>query len=275
MPGRFVTVSACQRSAPRRNPGPLPLRWFTAAAAASLDCRVFAALNPAPLGRVHLALGPGRRAVRWLVTGSAAGTDRARLRAGPRGTRSTTLQWVRMRSPAASREAPSKVTCSSAPRQRSTRPSRGRPTGTGCRGTCRSAASPLVLGYNPSSKFAQALRTKPWYDVIDQPGFLIGRTDPTTDPKGVLAVTGSRPGGQGARPPRPEGHRVVDVERVPRDLARRAASSRAARRRVLLRGRGGRGRHQDDAPRRVRTSPATTPSPFSTGPRTRRPPAPS
>ncbi len=50
-------------------------------------------------------------------------------------------------------------------------------------------SSPLVLGYNPSSKFAGALRTKPWYDVIDEPGFLIGRTDPATDPKGVLAVT--------------------------------------------------------------------------------------
>jgi molybdate/tungstate transport system substrate-binding protein len=49
--------------------------------------------------------------------------------------------------------------------------------------------SPLVLGYNPSSKFARDLKTKPWYDVIDQPGFLIGRTDPATDPKGVLAVT--------------------------------------------------------------------------------------
>ena len=50
-------------------------------------------------------------------------------------------------------------------------------------------SSPLVLGYNPSSRFAKTLRTKPWYDVIDQPGFLIGRTDPATDPKGVLAVT--------------------------------------------------------------------------------------
>jgi molybdate/tungstate transport system substrate-binding protein len=50
-------------------------------------------------------------------------------------------------------------------------------------------SSPLVLGYNPSSRFAHALRTKAWYDVVDQPGFLLGRTDPTTDPKGVLAVT--------------------------------------------------------------------------------------
>jgi molybdate/tungstate transport system substrate-binding protein len=51
------------------------------------------------------------------------------------------------------------------------------------------ASSPLVLGYNPSSKFATALKIKPWYDVVSQPGFLIGRTDPTTDPKGVLADT--------------------------------------------------------------------------------------
>jgi molybdate/tungstate transport system substrate-binding protein len=50
------------------------------------------------------------------------------------------------------------------------------------------AKSPLVLGYNPASTFAQALRTKPWYDVVHRPGFLLGRTDPATDPKGVLAV---------------------------------------------------------------------------------------
>ncbi len=49
------------------------------------------------------------------------------------------------------------------------------------------ASSPLVLGYNPSSKFAQALKSKPWYEVVSEPGFHIGRTDPTTDPKGVLA----------------------------------------------------------------------------------------
>jgi molybdate/tungstate transport system substrate-binding protein len=49
------------------------------------------------------------------------------------------------------------------------------------------ASSPLVLGYNPGSKFAQALKSKPWYKVISEPGFHIGRTDPTTDPKGVLA----------------------------------------------------------------------------------------
>jgi molybdate/tungstate transport system substrate-binding protein len=51
------------------------------------------------------------------------------------------------------------------------------------------ASSPLVLGYNPSSKFAQALKTKPWYEVVSESGFHIGRTDPATDPKGVLADT--------------------------------------------------------------------------------------
>ena len=48
--------------------------------------------------------------------------------------------------------------------------------------------SPLVLGYNPKSKFAKDLETKPWYEVVDRAGFLLGRTDPATDPKGVLAV---------------------------------------------------------------------------------------
>lgn len=51
------------------------------------------------------------------------------------------------------------------------------------------ATSPLVLGYNPNSRFARDLETKPWYQVLDQPGILVGRTDPATDPKGVLAVT--------------------------------------------------------------------------------------
>ncbi len=51
------------------------------------------------------------------------------------------------------------------------------------------ATSPLVLGYDPTSRFAAALRTRPWYDVVTRPGFLLGRTDPRIDPKGVLAVT--------------------------------------------------------------------------------------
>jgi molybdate/tungstate transport system substrate-binding protein len=48
--------------------------------------------------------------------------------------------------------------------------------------------SPLVLGYNPSSSFAKSLRTQPWYNVVTESGFVLGRTDPATDPKGVLAV---------------------------------------------------------------------------------------
>ncbi len=51
------------------------------------------------------------------------------------------------------------------------------------------ATSPLVLGYNPASRFAASLRTHPWYDVVTRSGFLLGRTDPRIDPKGVLAVT--------------------------------------------------------------------------------------
>ncbi len=111
-------------------------------------------------------------------------------------------------------------------------------------------SSPLVLGYNPSSRFAKALRTKPWYDVIDQPGFLIGRTDPATDPKGVLAVTALDQAAKAHHIAGPEGHRVIDVERVPRDLTRRAAPGRAARCRFLLRRRGGGGPHQDGAAHR-------------------------
>lgn len=51
------------------------------------------------------------------------------------------------------------------------------------------ATSPLVLGYNPKSSFAKQIKTEPWYRVITSSGFLLGRTDPATDPKGVLAVT--------------------------------------------------------------------------------------
>jgi molybdate transport system substrate-binding protein len=50
------------------------------------------------------------------------------------------------------------------------------------------ASTKLVLGYNPSSTFAAALRSKPWYEVVTKPGFRLGLTDPKLDPKGVLAV---------------------------------------------------------------------------------------
>ena len=50
------------------------------------------------------------------------------------------------------------------------------------------ATTKLVLGYNPSSSFAGDLKSKPWYQVITEPNFRLGFTDPTLDPKGVLAV---------------------------------------------------------------------------------------
>lgn len=50
------------------------------------------------------------------------------------------------------------------------------------------ATAGLVLGYNPHSRFAADLRSKPWYEVITRPGFRLGSTDPATDPKGVLAA---------------------------------------------------------------------------------------
>lgn len=45
----------------------------------------------------------------------------------------------------------------------------------------------LELGYDRTSKFAGQLRSKPWYEVVVEPGFRLGRTDPAVDPKGVLA----------------------------------------------------------------------------------------
>jgi molybdate/tungstate transport system substrate-binding protein len=50
------------------------------------------------------------------------------------------------------------------------------------------AQSPLVIGYNPTSHFAADLKSKPWYDVLQEPGIRIGRTDPKLDPKGKLTL---------------------------------------------------------------------------------------
>ena len=50
------------------------------------------------------------------------------------------------------------------------------------------AQSPLVIGYNPNSRFAADFKTKPWYQVLMQPGIRIGRTDPKLDPKGALTL---------------------------------------------------------------------------------------
>jgi molybdate/tungstate transport system substrate-binding protein len=51
------------------------------------------------------------------------------------------------------------------------------------------AQSPLVLGYNASSKFVAEFKTKPWYQVLREPGIRIGWTSPQFDPKGALTLT--------------------------------------------------------------------------------------
>jgi molybdate/tungstate transport system substrate-binding protein len=50
------------------------------------------------------------------------------------------------------------------------------------------AESPLMIGYNTSSRFAADFRSKPWYEVLTDPGIRIGRTDPKLDPKGALTL---------------------------------------------------------------------------------------
>src|SRR6266851_7940637 len=53
--------------------------------------------------------------------------------------------------------------------------------------------SSLVIGYSPTSKFASdfqavASGSKTWYQVLEEPGIRIGRTDPALDPKGVRTI---------------------------------------------------------------------------------------
>ena len=50
------------------------------------------------------------------------------------------------------------------------------------------AQSPLVIGYNANSKFAADFKSKPWYQVLQEPGIRLGRTDPKLDPKGRLTL---------------------------------------------------------------------------------------
>ena len=50
------------------------------------------------------------------------------------------------------------------------------------------AQSAIVIGINAKSKFAADFKTKPWYEVLREPGIRIGRTDPKLDPKGALTV---------------------------------------------------------------------------------------
>lgn len=59
----------------------------------------------------------------------------------------------------------------------------------------------LLLGYNPASSFAHDLETMPWYRVVTMPGFLLGRTDPAVDPKGVLTVDALKDAARAYRDP--------------------------------------------------------------------------
>ncbi len=54
------------------------------------------------------------------------------------------------------------------------------------------ATTSLVLGYEPKDRFASAIRHGPWWKVVTEPGFRIGRTNPVTDPKGRLTVDALR-----------------------------------------------------------------------------------
>ena len=50
------------------------------------------------------------------------------------------------------------------------------------------AQSPLVIGYNPKSRFATAFGKEPWYEALLQRDIRLGRTDPKLDPKGALTL---------------------------------------------------------------------------------------
>lgn len=54
------------------------------------------------------------------------------------------------------------------------------------------ATTPLVLGFERSDRFAAKITSEPWWKVITTPGFLVGRTNPATDPKGRLTVAALR-----------------------------------------------------------------------------------
>jgi Bacterial extracellular solute-binding protein len=71
-------------------------------------------------------------------------------------------------------------------------------TPTATRNTCGVASfalSALVLGYHPASRYAPALRTRPWPTVVTEPGFRLGNVDPALHPKGSLAAQALRQAG--------------------------------------------------------------------------------
>jgi molybdate/tungstate transport system substrate-binding protein len=56
------------------------------------------------------------------------------------------------------------------------------------------ARTELVIAYSPKSQFASDLAksnqtsAKPWWQILETPGFRFGRTDPNTDPQGLNII---------------------------------------------------------------------------------------
>jgi molybdate/tungstate transport system substrate-binding protein len=56
------------------------------------------------------------------------------------------------------------------------------------------ARTEMVIAYSPHSQYAAALAkagasgAKPWWQILETPGFRFGRTDPNTDPQGLNVI---------------------------------------------------------------------------------------
>ncbi|MFQ5891201.1 MAG: extracellular solute-binding protein [Candidatus Methanofastidiosia archaeon] len=50
------------------------------------------------------------------------------------------------------------------------------------------ASGEMVIAYNPKSKFSEEFSRKPWFEVLQNEGFRLGRTDPDLDPKGYRVL---------------------------------------------------------------------------------------
>src|ERR1700722_15666722 len=56
------------------------------------------------------------------------------------------------------------------------------------------ARTEMVIAYSPKSQYAAALAkagtpgAKPWWQILETPGFRFGRTDPNTDPQGLNII---------------------------------------------------------------------------------------
>ena len=73
-------------------------------------------------------------------------------------------------------------------------------------------------------------RSKPWYEVLQEPGIKIGRTDPKLDPKGALTVTLMQQGGDVLQEPRACRRRCSARPTIPRRCCRRKRWSAACNR---------------------------------------------